>query len=205
MSVSAQDYNEYLQLAYKHLKEGNTEKAQKAYDVYRKLSGYIDSVVEDALEAVLKNDWKYQCDIIDLGNREFLAVQKIDPSQVKLLQDDAKTRCESNRLGGFNDWRLPSYEELNTILSMLNIPINSFFWTSYHKFSEEGNKNSDRYLCRDEWIAINNSGEINRVILQGGWSSIYMKSAVFINGKEVSKYKDALPKYNYVIVRRFSN
>ena len=116
-------------------------------------------------------------------------------------------RCKSSRLGGFNDWRLPTSDELSIVVSTITLPLNSFYWTSYHKFSEEGDKraNSNYYLCRDEWKAINVSGEENQIILQGGWSSIYMKSGVYINGKKISSYIEALPKYNYIIIRQFTH
>lgn len=42
------------------------------------------------------------------------------------------------------------------------------------------------------------------ITLQGGWSGIYSKSGVYINGHIISVYIDKLPKCKYLIVRKFT-
>lgn len=205
-NLSAQNYDSYLQKAYSALEEGKIEVAQSFYNVYKKMTEKTDLDFETLIKDADVNAWKSSCYIIDCGNGKYIAVQKIDSSQVKLSYEAAMNRCKSSRLGGFNDWRLPTSDELSIVVSTITLPLNSFYWTSYHKFSEEGDKraNSNYYLCRDEWKAINVSGEENQILLQGGWSSIYMKSGVYINGKKISSYIEALPKYNYIIIRQFT-
>lgn len=203
-NLSAQNYDYYLQKAYSALEEGKIEVAQSSYNIYKKMTGKTDLDFETLIKDADVNAWKSSCHIIDCGNGKYLAVQKIGSSQVKLSYEAAMNRCKSSRLGGFNDWRLPTSDELSIVVSTITLPLNGFYWTSFHKFSEEGDANSDYYLCRDEWKAINVSGEENRIILQGGWHSIYSKSGVYINGKKISSYIEALPKYNYIIIRQFT-
>ena len=208
INLSAQNSENYLQKAYSALEEGNVKAAQAYYSLYKRTTEETDTDFEVILkDAESKDAWKSSCYIIDCGNGEYIAVQKIDSSQVKLSYEAAMNRCKSSRLGGFNDWRMPTSDELSIVVSTITLPLNSFYWTSYHKFSEEGDKraNSNYYLCRDEWKAINVSGEENQIILQGGWSGFSMKCGVYINGKKISFYKEALPKYNYIIIRQFTH
>ena len=204
-NLSAQNYDYYLQKAYSALEEGKIEVAQSSYNIYKKMTGKTDLDFETLIKDADVNAWKSSCHIIDCGNGKYLAVQKIDSSQVKLSYEAAMNRCKSSRLGGFNDWRLPTSDELSIVVSTITLPLNGFYWTSFHKFSEQGDANSNYYLCRDEWKAINVSGEENQIILQGGWHSIYSKSGVYINGKKISSYIKALPKYNYIIIRQFTH
>ena len=205
INLSAQNYDYYLQKAYSALEEGKIEVAQSSYNIYKKMTGKTDLDFETLIKDADVNAWKSSCHIIDCGNGKYLAVQKIDSSQVKLSYKAAMNRCKSSRLGGFNDWRLPTSDELSIVVSTITLPLNGFYWTSFHKFSEKGDANSDYYLCQDEWKAINVSGEENQIILQGGWHSIYSKSGVYINGKIISSYIEALPKYNYIIIRQFTH
>lgn len=205
INLSAQNYDYYLQKAYSALEEGKIEVAQSSYNIYKKMTGKTDLDFETLIKDADVNAWKSSCHIIDCGNGKYLAVQKIDSSQVNLSYEAAMNRCKSSRLGGFNDWRLPTSDELSIVVSNITLPLNGFYWTSFHKFSEEGDANSNYYLCRDEWKAINVSGEEKQIILQGGWHSIYSKSGVYINGKKISSYIEALPKYNYIIIRQFTH
>lgn len=49
LTITAQDYNEYLEAARKHLNAGNIEKAQIVYNVYVTMTGNTDSQIDDAL------------------------------------------------------------------------------------------------------------------------------------------------------------
>lgn len=205
-NLSAQNYDSYLQKAYSALEEGKIEVAQSFYNVYKKMTEKTDLDFETLIKDADVNAWKSSCYIIDYGNGKYIAVQKIDSSQVKLSYEAAMNRCKSSRLGGFNDWRLPTLDELHTVLSTINLPIKGFYWTAFHVFSEKGDGKigSNYYMRKSEWIAINDSGEENHIMWQGGWSSIYVQSAVYLNGKKISSDFEAVPKYNYIIIRQFT-
>lgn len=205
-NLSAQNYENYLQKAYSALEEGKIEVAQSSYNIYKKMTGKTDLDFETLIKDADVNAWKKLCYIIDCGNGKYLAVQKTDSLQTKLTYEAAMNRCKSSRIGGFNDWRLPTADELHTILATIDLPIKGFYWTAFHKFSEDGDKSTHSYyLCKDEWKAINNSGEENHILLQGGWSGIYSKSGVYVNGSLISISKQDVPKYNYITIRVFAD
>ena len=47
-SISADNYNEYLEASRKHLAEGNKEKAESCYRIYTKMTGKKDAELEKA-------------------------------------------------------------------------------------------------------------------------------------------------------------
>lgn len=158
-NMQAQSYDNYLHTAINLLNDGNIDAAKRAYEIYKQLSDKSDSTFEELLDKAKKEQsWMDACNIVDLGNGNFIAVQK-DDSKITLKYDEAKQRCESNRLGGFCDWRLPSEVELSIIFSTINWSNHNYYWTSFHTKSEEGSKGSDFYLCKDNWMAINPQGE----------------------------------------------
>lgn len=53
-TVSAQDYSVYLNAAKKHLQNGNIEKAESVYDVYKQLTGLTDTEYENAVRELTK-------------------------------------------------------------------------------------------------------------------------------------------------------
>lgn len=66
LPINAQNYNEYLEAAQKHLQQGNYEKAQASYNVYVNMTGQTS----DDFENLLKNHKQYiakQEGFIDLG------------------------------------------------------------------------------------------------------------------------------------------
>lgn len=201
-NLSAQNYDSYLQKAYSALEEGEIEIAQSSYNVYKKMTGKTDLDFETLIKDADVNAWKSSCHIIDCGDGYYLAVQKIDSLQVKLSFEAAKNRCKSSRLGGFNDWRLPTYYELSIVVSNITLPLNGFYWANYHIQTVKFNNPS--YNRKDEWKAINASGEVNQIILLSGGSGMYSKSGVYINGKKISSDKEESPKCNYLIIRNFS-
>lgn len=122
--LSAQDYDFYLQNAYSALEKGKIEIAQSSYNVYKKMTGKTDL----DFETLLKNDWTKSCHIIDINDEYSLAVQKEDEDHlVKLKYIQAYYRSHNNRLGGYNDWRLPGKDELMIILSVINFPM-GYYW-----------------------------------------------------------------------------
>lgn len=129
-NLSAQNYDNYLQKAYSALEEGKIEVAQSSYNIYKKMTGRTDLDFETLIKDAVKNDWSKLCYIVDLGNGEYLVAQK----KVKrnLYFKDAKVYCQSSRLGGFVDWRLPSDDEAAILFANGFIPdecgINSGFW-----------------------------------------------------------------------------
>ena len=130
LNLSAQNYDSYLQRAYTALEEGKIEVAQSSYNIYKKMTGRTDLDFETLIKDTVKNDWSKLCYIVDLGNGEYLVAQK----KVKrdLYFKDAKVYCQSNRLGGFVDWRLPSDDEAAILFANGFIPdecsIYSGFW-----------------------------------------------------------------------------
>lgn len=50
-NLSAQNYDRYLKTANKHLEEGNSEKAERMYEIYKRASGKTDVSFEQALNA----------------------------------------------------------------------------------------------------------------------------------------------------------
>ena len=66
MPINAQNYNEYIEAAQKHLQQGNYEKAQASYKVYVNMTGQTS----DDFEKLLKNRKQHvakQEGFIDLG------------------------------------------------------------------------------------------------------------------------------------------
>lgn len=217
-NLLGQNYDSYLQKAYSALEEGKIEIAQSSYNVYKKMTGKNDLDFETLIKDADVNAWKSSCHIIDCGNGKYLVVQKIDSSQVKLSYEEAVNRCKSSRLGGFSDWRLPTYDELSVVLSNIALPLNGFYWTSYQESSENGSKNYGHYVYQDMWKAINVSGEENQIKRryvqikkrrQDGGYTRTLGGGLYINGKKISSGifidKEAFPKYNYIIVRSFTH
>lgn len=130
-NLSAQDYDNYLQSAYTALEEGKIEVAQSSYNIYKKMTGKTDSDFEILLKDKKDNDWQESCYILDLGNGYYLAAQKVDESKpiIYLNPIEAENRCESSRLGGFSDWRLPGKDELSVILANHLYP-DGYYWST---------------------------------------------------------------------------
>lgn len=128
INLSAQNYDSYLQNAYSALEEGKIEVAQSSYNIYKKMTGRIDLDFETLIKDAVKNDWSKLCYMVDLGNGEYLVAQK--KLEHGLPFKDAKVYCQSSRLGGFVDWRLPSYKEAAILYANGFIPVGSYggFW-----------------------------------------------------------------------------
>lgn len=130
INLSAQNYDNYLQKAYSALEEGKIEVAQSSYNIYKKMTGRTDLDFETLIKDAVKNDWSKLCYIVDLGNGEYLVAQK--KVNCGLYFKDAKVYCQSSRLGGFVDWRLPSDDEAAILFANGFIPdeecSNSGFW-----------------------------------------------------------------------------
>ena len=54
-SISADNYNEYLEASRKHLAEGNKEKAESCYRIYTKMTGKKDAELEKAFSGSAKS------------------------------------------------------------------------------------------------------------------------------------------------------
>lgn len=121
VTAQKQDYDQYLQNAYKHLEDGNIESAKKVYSVYKQLTGKAVVVFEELFKKT-EVDWKQSCYTINLGDGYELAIQKIDADQRPLSWTNANATCAAQRLGAFNDWRLPTKEEMQIIFANINLP-----------------------------------------------------------------------------------
>lgn len=132
-----QDYDLYLQEAFKHLEKGNKEDAEKCYGVYKKMTNKTDVHFESLLLKFReKDEWQKSCHIIDLGDGYTLAVQK--KAGDDLRQFEAHEKALGNRLGGFNDWRLPTKEELQIIVANLTVSSwkGKYYWTNTEEVSK---------------------------------------------------------------------
>ncbi len=72
-----------------------------------------------------------------------------DPDRYKLSLLEAKNYCKSLKLGGFNDWRLPTIQELITIEDIQKINpaiVNSFVNINIHKEEKFRSMTVDRAL-----------------------------------------------------------
>lgn len=129
-NVEAQNYDEYLQIAYNHLKEENIESASKAYSVYCTMTNSRDLAFEEKLEEARNaNNWKSECYIIALNDTINMAIQKWSPSQMAVSHDAAKKIAESSMLGGFTDWHLPNSNEIYIIFA--NLPKEDIKFSSF--------------------------------------------------------------------------
>lgn len=178
-NLSAQNYDSdyYLCQAYSALEEGKIEVAQSSYNVYKKATGKTDVDFETLLKDKSENDWKKSCYIIDLGNGYYLAVQKVDESNpIYLNPIEAENRCESSRLGGFSDWRLPGKDELSVILAN-HLYSGGYFWATtitgiapLHEVSFTVEFYKDRYgnqlpLYNMDYYMQNTQGNIKHISL----------------------------------------
>lgn len=130
VSINAQDYNDYLYTAQRHLTEGNTEKAKMAYSVYCDLSNLRDLEFEKQL------DWKNKCYILGISDTTVLAVQKISVPELVSYEKAVELASNSN-LGAFTDWRLPDSKEGKIIVSNLSqkeFPSGEF-WLKMRRYS----------------------------------------------------------------------
>lgn len=66
LPIKAQNYNEYLEAAQKHLQQGNCEKAQASYKVYVNMTGQTSDDFEKLLRNYKQNVAKQE-GFIDLG------------------------------------------------------------------------------------------------------------------------------------------
>lgn len=66
LPINAQNYNEYLEAAQKHLQQGNYEKAQASYNVYVNMTGQTSDDFEELLRNHKQNAAKQE-GFIDLG------------------------------------------------------------------------------------------------------------------------------------------
>ena len=66
LSVLAENYDQYLMAARKHIKNGNVEKASIAYNVYVEMTGKEDKAIEYAISG----DAQKQGELVPTSNRE---------------------------------------------------------------------------------------------------------------------------------------
>lgn len=193
-NLSAQNYDSYLQKAYTALEEGKIEVAQSSYNIYKKMTGITDSDFEILLKDKIDNDWTKSCYIIDLGDGYSLAVQK-KSSIGKLNYEDANAFCESNRFGGYNDWRLPTKNELllyfSTIVNSANTEEDYYWASGCAKIVQKLNGKSYRQTI---YTAVNQFGRCKSLVYQ----------EKLINGIYYYDFSSEMPMINkFIIVRKF--
>lgn len=196
INLSAQNYDSdyYLRQAYSALEEGKIEVAQSSYNVYKKMTGRTDLDFETLLKDKSENDWKKSCYIIDLGDGYCLAVQK-NSSIGKLNYEDANAFCESNCLGGYNDWRLPTKNELLTYFSVIINTANTtydYYWTK--GYAQEIVKLKGESYRRTYYTTVNQFGTCDNM----------MHQEKLINGRYCHDFLNGNSMLNkFIIVRKY--
>lgn len=192
-NLSAQNYDSYLQRAYTALEEGKIEVAQSSYNIYKKMTDRTDLDFETLLKDKIDNDWTKSCYIIDLGDGYCLAVQI--KSIGKLDYEDANAFCESNRFGGYNDWRLPTKNELLTYFSVIINTANTkndYYWTK--GYAQEIVKLNGETYRRTYYTTINQYGTCDNMMYQ----------EKLINGRYCHDFLNGNSMLNkFIIVRKF--
>lgn len=193
-NLSAQNYDNYLQSAYTALEEGKIEVAQSSYNIYKKMTGITNSDFEILLKDKIDNDWTKSCYIIDLEDGYSLAVQK-KSSIGKLNYEDANTFCESNRFGGYNDWRLPTKNELLTYFSVIINTANTkndYYWTK--GYARKVVKLNGETYRRTYYTTINQYGTCDNMMYQ----------EKLINGRYCHDFLNGNSMLNkFIIVRKY--
>lgn len=195
-NLSAQNYdsNFYLQKAYSALEEGKIEVAQSSYNVYKKATGKTDLDFETLIKDKRENDWMKLCYVIDLGDGYCLAIQKKN-SLGKLNYEDANAFCESNRLGGYTDWRLPTKNELLTYFSAIVNTANTkndYYWTK--GYAQEVVKLNGEFYRRTYYTTVNQYGTCDNMMYQ----------EKLINGRYCHDFLNGNSMLNkFIIVRKY--
>ena len=148
VAIYAQSGDNYLTDAYRLLSEGNIESAENHYIAYQRLTNQTDVTFEALLkekkEANNKPAWQKECYIVDCGEY-MLAVQK-NPVYYKYNYDNAVKSVRASRLGGFDDWDLPTKEEMIVIFNAVgsNFEVGDYWTASYGYWTDD--KNSEYSL-----------------------------------------------------------
>lgn len=107
LSVNAQDYNEYLEAAQKHLNNGDYENAEKSYNVYKRLTGRTIAKYENIGVSKVIGQVGY----IDMGF----------PSGTKWKSQNETQRCSfDNALKIYNNSVLPSDKQWQELSDWCN-------------------------------------------------------------------------------------
>lgn len=214
VSVSAQNYDEYLQTAYKHLQQGNIEMAQKAYSTYCSLSESRDLSFEKKMEEIrLQKDWKTQCYIIPLDETTMIAVQKISADQLPVSLSMAMQCAKLSTLGDFTDWRLPTKDELSKIIPSIpnkelysgNTNVFSGYYHAQKQLSLTLSRAQSAYGANEEYLWTENYYvvDINNT-LKTSYSEKSRSATKDYNSRTtVNQSGDKNFLANYMIVRTF--
>ena len=160
MDCMAQEYCEYLETAVRFLDEGNCDRAEMNYNVYKKLSGKSSKFIEDKITECKDSSGQSSGVLrVQLNFNDY----EVLPSDLDGLYtwEEAKTACENLTAFGKSDWILPDKAELAGLCNDKNkIGIDSTHWSSseysnssawYYSYSfskiDYCNKN-DRYNVR---------------------------------------------------------
>jgi hypothetical protein len=130
----AQQDDESTQMAYnkvvEQLKQGNCERAERAYNAWKILSektnAYFEMEIADCKDAI-KNKLYVELPVANI------AVQKEDVSSSELDWKSAVALCNNSILGGYTDWRMPTIDELATLYTnqkMIGNFKQNYYWSA---------------------------------------------------------------------------
>lgn len=111
MDCMAQEYCEYLETAVRFIDEGNCDRAEMNYNVYKKLSGksfdFIEQKISECKDTLGASSGLLQ---VQLNFNDYEAL----PSDLDGLYtwEEANTACENLTAFGRTDWILPDKSEL---------------------------------------------------------------------------------------------
>jgi hypothetical protein len=107
--------NKVLKKVTEALVNGDCDRAQRNYNIWKELAAKTNSDIEAEIKAC-KSEKKQDKGYVELKDAG-IAVQTKDIVVSKLYYNDAKLLCEGSTLGGYKDWRLPTIVELSAIFT----------------------------------------------------------------------------------------
>lgn len=111
--------------AQQAISNGDIERAKEFYN-YILERNPSDKAALNYIQSHLIPEWQKDCWIIHLDKDEFLAVQSKTGSNLSYYE--ASKKASSDNLGNFNDWRLPTCDEMKIIARDQNANIVGTFW-----------------------------------------------------------------------------
>ena len=148
-----------------------------------------------------QNAWKKECYIVDCGEY-YLAVQKT-PVYKYYNHDDAFTAVRASRVGGFEDWDLPTNAEIELIFDAWGSEFkNGYYWTRSFGFWDDDDDSEYELKSLGLW-----EKGTSFLIYYYAFNSYKKKIYAVASSRHYKSLLKDSKKYNdrnwFVIVRRF--